>query len=134
MTSMQYSPRLSDSANDSSDTHDTRLTTPNTTQGTNSPPSPSMSPNILVVHTSLLFDPKLRSFLNNMSIEVDSETGSIVRLFKRESIDIPLPDSANAIDLRGKFVLPGFVDSHTHIFLHSYKQASPSLFKTHTPY
>jgi adenine deaminase len=123
MTSIRLSLHLSGNANDA------RLTAPKGTHdleraavpSIDTSSGPNMSPNTLVVHTSLLFDPKQKSFLENMTIEVDPETGSIVRLFKREGIDIPSPDSTKAIDLRGKFVVPGFVDSHTHIFLHSYK-------------
>ena len=28
--------------------------------------------------------------------------------------DIPLPETAKVIDLEGKFLMPGFVDSHAH--------------------
>jgi dihydropyrimidinase len=30
---------------------------------------------------------------------------------------LPIPDSANVIDARGKFVFPGFIDPHVHIYL-----------------
>lgn len=71
------------------------------------------------VHTSTLFDPKRKSIRKNVSITVDSTTGLIVRVYER-------PDGANDfkaddVDLRGKFVMPGLVDAHTHVFLHSYE-------------
>jgi imidazolonepropionase-like amidohydrolase len=82
-----------------------------------------MSPNrsTLIVHTSLLFDPIQKAFLENVSVEVNTETGSIVRLHHRNTPDLPSPLSSRDIDLRDKVVLPGLVDSHTHIFLHSDK-------------
>ncbi|KAH6630441.1 hypothetical protein B0J18DRAFT_362900 [Chaetomium sp. MPI-SDFR-AT-0129] len=78
-----------------------------------------MSPNRITVHTSTLFEPIRKAFLDNVSIEVDTKAGAIVGLLFRDSPDIPLPLGDGEIDLRGKVVLPGFVDSHTHIFLHS---------------
>jgi imidazolonepropionase-like amidohydrolase len=70
------------------------------------------------VHTSTLFDPKKKKWLSDISITVDPSNGSIVKVFTRESqLDaVPVGD----VDLRGKYVLPGFVDAHAHIFLHSY--------------
>lgn len=82
---------------------------------------PTMSPlrSILTVHTSLLFDPIQKSFLENVSVEVNTVTGAIIRLHHRNTPDLTSPLSNRDIDLRGKVVFPGFVDSHTHIFLHS---------------
>ena len=71
----------------------------------------------LTVHSSLLFDPKKKAFVKNISIQVDCQNGSIANVFQRKSDDEIQDDD---IDLRGKVVMPGFVDSHTHIFLHSY--------------
>lgn len=72
------------------------------------------------VHTDVLFDPKLKSFVRDISISVNKSSGLIDRVFLRKD---PLPDVINQpdVDLRGKVVLPGFVDAHTHIFLHSYE-------------
>lgn len=89
-------------------------------------PSPSSAqPGTVVsseytVHTSTLFDPKSKQVLENISVTVDKVSGLMVNVFQRK---MPLPDKIQDpdIDLRGKFVLPGFVDAHTHIFLHSYK-------------
>ncbi|KAK3298536.1 uncharacterized protein B0H64DRAFT_438991 [Chaetomium fimeti] len=88
-----------------------------------------MSPNrsTLIVHTSLLFDPIQKAFLENVSVEVNTETGAIVRLHHRNTPDLPSPLSSRDIDLRDKVVLPGLVDSHTHIFLHSDKDRFHSL-------
>jgi cytosine/adenosine deaminase-related metal-dependent hydrolase len=82
-----------------------------------------MPPNrdIITVHTSVLFDPIQKAFLENVSIEVDTKAGTIIRLHYRDTPDLPSPLCKLDIDLRDKVVLPGFVDSHTHIFLHSDK-------------
>ncbi|KAK4250910.1 hypothetical protein C7999DRAFT_28500 [Corynascus novoguineensis] len=79
-------------------------------------------PEILTVHTSLLFDPIRRAFLENVSVEVNTKTGAITHLYQRRAPDLPSPLTKRDIDLRGKVVLPGFVDSHTHIFLHADKE------------
>lgn len=71
------------------------------------------------VHTSWLFDPKLKQARHNVSVTVDATTGLIVRVFERDDESISMEDCD--IDLRGKFVLPGLVDAHTHVFLHSYE-------------
>ncbi|KAK3898943.1 hypothetical protein C8A05DRAFT_37457, partial [Staphylotrichum tortipilum] len=77
------------------------------------------NPNTVTIHTSLLFDPMQKSFLEHMSIHINTQTGAIIRLEPRNTPDLPLPLGLNDIDLRGKVVLPGLVDSHTHVFLHS---------------
>jgi imidazolonepropionase-like amidohydrolase len=81
----------------------------------------------LTVHTSLLFDSKHKQLVSETSIVIDTKTGLITEVFKR---DKPLPQhnvsSSNTIDLRGLTVLPGLVDAHTHIFLHAYSE-TPSL-------
>ncbi|CUM67433.1 uncharacterized protein PRCAT00005129001 [Priceomyces carsonii] len=72
------------------------------------------------IHTSELFDPKMKTFKQNISLVVDPSVGMVIKVYTRdqEPTDIRHPD----IDLRGKFVLPGLVDAHTHIFLHSYTE------------
>jgi len=71
------------------------------------------------IHTDVLFDPKLKKFVNDVSIIVDTSSGLITKVFKRTDA-LPEIVSRPDVDLRGKVVLPGFVDAHTHIFLHSY--------------
>lgn len=75
------------------------------------------------VHTSSLFDPKLKQVRKNISITVDSSTGLIVKVFERNDEHQPFANIFNDgdIDLRGKYVMPGLVDAHTHVFLHSYE-------------
>lgn len=77
------------------------------------------------LHTDTLFNPLTKGVENGVSIVVDEDTGSVVKLFGRsEPLPAVLPEGD--VDLRGKFVMPGFVDAHTHIFLHSYDE-NPSL-------
>ncbi len=74
------------------------------------------------VHTSTLFDPKKKAFVENVSVKVDPKTGLIVDVYQRTEADFPggsVPEGD--VDLRGKVVMPGLVDAHTHIFLHSYE-------------
>ncbi|KAK4168628.1 putative Xaa-Pro dipeptide hydrolase [Cladorrhinum sp. PSN259] len=77
------------------------------------------------IHTSLLFDPKKKAFLKNISIEVDLQTGEIVGTTTRndeEDASLVVTTKSGDIDLRGKVVLPGLVDAHTHIFIHDYNE------------
>ena len=71
------------------------------------------------LHTDLLFDPKKKRFLKNTSITVSPDTGLITAVVERKDA-LPTHINAPDIDLRGKCVLPGLVDAHTHIFLHAY--------------
>lgn len=78
-------------------------------------------PHITTIHTSVVYEPVNKEFLENISIEVNTKSGAISNFHARSSPDIPSPLPDNHIDLRDKFVLPGLIDSHTHIFLHSDK-------------
>lgn len=73
------------------------------------------------IHTSALFDPKTKAVRNNVSLTVDTVSGLIVKVFERADGDGTLKLEEGDIDLRGKYVLPGLVDAHTHVFLHSYE-------------
>ncbi|KAI1495374.1 amidohydrolase domain-containing protein [Biscogniauxia mediterranea] len=89
---------------------------------------PQIRKNEITILTSSLFDPRLRAFLSDISIVVDTDTGLVIRTYKQDD-SLPPPDPAvevNTIDLRGLTVLPGLVDAHTHIFLHPYSE-TPSL-------
>ena len=92
---------------------------------TRSMPAERESKDLITIHTSNLFDPKSKKFLSDRSITVDPKTGLIESVYKREKT---FPESAYAkdIDLRGKTVLPGFVDAHSHIFLHPTRE-TPSI-------
>ncbi|KAK7520339.1 uncharacterized protein IWZ02DRAFT_518823 [Phyllosticta citriasiana] len=81
---------------------------------------------MFVIHTSLLFDSKKKAFVSNISVTVDPITGLITAINARPSSALPNPLPFGDIDLTSKIVLPGLVDAHTHIFLHSYAE-KPSL-------
>jgi len=78
------------------------------------------------LHTSWLFDPKVKQVRQNISITVNLATGLITRVFERDDERQPLSEiiKEGDIDLRGKYILPGLVDAHTHVFLHSYEWVS----------
>ncbi|KAK1701393.1 amidohydrolase [Colletotrichum godetiae] len=78
------------------------------------------------VHTSLLFNPRNKAFDKNISIVVDPATGAIAHVYERKRADNVELESRD-IDLRGKVVMPGFVDAHTHVFLHPYDEASSTV-------
>ncbi|ORY32281.1 hypothetical protein BCR39DRAFT_479075 [Naematelia encephala] len=82
------------------------------------------------IHTSVLFNSQTKTFDSNISIEVDTVTGLIIRVYQRDDERIhstpALAGDKSIIDLRHLTVLPGFVDAHTHAFLHSYLE-TPSL-------
>ncbi|WVW82651.1 hypothetical protein I302_104662 [Kwoniella bestiolae CBS 10118] len=77
---------------------------------------------VFTVHTDLLFDSKKKQFVTDTSIKIDSDTGLIIEVYERKHA-IPDPVEKPDVDLRGKVVCPGFVDAHTHIFLHAYDEA-----------
>ncbi|CAG8714191.1 14795_t:CDS:2, partial [Acaulospora colombiana] len=67
---------------------------------------------------------KLREpFLENQTIIVSQTTGRILTVEPTSHEDL-LTGYANAIDLRGKTVLPGLIDTHVHFFLHPYSETS----------
>lgn len=78
-------------------------------------------------HTSLLFDSKAKVFKENISLTVNLTSGLITSIKTRDDDSTnSLQISPTDLDLRGLTILPGLVDSHTHIFLHSYSE-TPSL-------
>ncbi|KAL6248225.1 hypothetical protein RBB50_004480 [Rhinocladiella similis] len=74
------------------------------------------------IHTSILFDPKKKAFVNDVSVTVDPKSGLIVEVSQRQPGSLGESVPNGDVDLRGKIVMPGFVDAHTHIFLHSYDE------------
>lgn len=46
--------------------------------------------------------------------------------------DLPVPENAQIIDASGKFVFPGFVDPHTHIYLHAMGTYAKDTYETGT--
>ncbi|KAH8895227.1 hypothetical protein GQ53DRAFT_820065 [Thozetella sp. PMI_491] len=74
------------------------------------------------IHTSTLFDPQKKKFISDVSIKVDPISGLIVDVFEREAGALGGSVPAGDVDLRGKVVMPGLVDAHAHIYLHSYDE------------
>ncbi|KAK0633110.1 hypothetical protein B0T14DRAFT_533382 [Immersiella caudata] len=85
-----------------------------------------MKNNIFTLHSSILFDPRQKAFVKNVSVQIDRSTGAIAKVYERDD-DSALTLNDCDIDLRGKIVLPGFVDSHTHIFLYEERNATEQM-------
>lgn len=76
------------------------------------------------IHTDKLFDSKNKVFLKDISVQVSQVSGLITKVYNRQHA-LPTRLSPQDIDLRGKTVLAGFVDVHTHVFLHASAETSP---------
>ena len=80
------------------------------------------------VHTRCLFDSLLTKFLPNVSLTISRKTGLITKVHHRSSLDpasCTHPVTPKDLDLTHlPCVIPGLVDLHTHIFLHSYASAA----------
>ncbi|RDL41622.1 Uncharacterized protein BP5553_01601 [Venustampulla echinocandica] len=72
------------------------------------------------IHTSTLFDPKKKKFVSEVSITVEPITGTIIKVYERTEKLEEVPEGD--VDLREKVVMPGFVEAHSHIFLHDYDE------------
>jgi len=81
----------------------------------------AISNHTITIHTSNLFDSKRKVFEKDTSIEVNTKTGLITEIYKRTS-PLPQPVKSPDIDLCHLTVVPGFVDAHTHVFLHPYAE------------
>lgn len=90
-------------------------------------PAAPVDKDTFTIHTTLLFDSQNKTFLTNTSIIINKSSGLISKVYKRKH-DLPALITPPDIDLRNKTVLPGFVDAHTHIFLHAYSD-TPSLYQ-----
>ncbi|KAI9052778.1 hypothetical protein LZ554_003051 [Drepanopeziza brunnea f. sp. 'monogermtubi'] len=74
---------------------------------------------IITIHTSTLFDPQKKAFRADISLTVSRATGLVMGIFARDDDDddaLPEPGSVVVVDLRGKVVVPGFVDAHAYLF------------------
>ena len=75
------------------------------------------------IHTSLLFDSKTKSWLTDVSLVISPKSGNVISRSQRTPSTSIAP---NDLDLRGYTIIPGLVDAHAHIFLHSYSE-TPSI-------
>ncbi|KAJ6598180.1 hypothetical protein DFH09DRAFT_1394180 [Mycena vulgaris] len=73
-----------------------------------------------------LFDPYLLQLVPNQLITVSRKTGLVLDVctFSPASVRQILLDDPDTIDLCHLTVVPGFVDAHVHLFLHSYAETS----------
>jgi len=58
------------------------------------------------IHTSLLFDPHQKTWLTNVSVQVDKQTGLIISIYER-AVKHAVVEEGD-LDLRAYTVLPGF--------------------------
>ncbi|KAH7886385.1 hypothetical protein F5I97DRAFT_1810064 [Phlebopus sp. FC_14] len=80
-----------------------------------------------VIIAGKLFDPYSLNLVENQLITVSNESGLILGVSPYTGNDTSNPGDtigANVIDLRHLTVLPGFVDTHVHFFLHPYAETS----------
>lgn len=77
-----------------------------------------------------LFDSYTGDLLENQLITISPDSGLILNVqkyedkqewFEEKGIDL---EDNSVVDLRGQTVLPGLVDTHVHMFLHSYSETS----------
>ncbi|QRW17013.1 amidohydrolase family protein [Rhizoctonia solani] len=75
--------------------------------------------------TDNYFDSVRAEFVKeNNVITIDKTNGLILGVSKALDASDPPPADVEVIDLRGLTVMPGFVDTHVHFFLHPYAEAS----------
>lgn len=70
---------------------------------------PATSPAITIIHAGKLFDAHAGRMLENQDILIRGEK------IEKVGPNLAAPAGAHEIDLRGKTVLPGFIDVHTHL-------------------
>lgn len=87
-------------------------------QGTGSGWHPTPTMKTTQILAGQLFDPHKLQFLPNQVITISR--GLVLDVKNLSDVELA-PD---AIDLRHLTVLPGFVDVHVHLFLHSYEETS----------
>lgn len=80
------------------------------------------------VLTSLLFDSKAQAWLTDVSVRISRSSGLVTSLSPTTSLARSVLADPSTLDLRGYTVIPGLVDSHTHIFVHPYSE-TPSVFQ-----
>lgn len=98
---------------------------PSRSSAPSSASSPAFLSDRIIVHTSILFNSKDKTFDKDISIEIDTKTGLFTSVKTRDA-PLPLQLAPNEIDLRGFTVLPGLTDAHSHMLLHAYSE-TPSL-------
>ena len=86
----------------------------------------AMAAEITIVKAGRLLDVQTGRVARDVRIRVEGSTIAAV------GADIPIPSGARVVDLSAAMVLPGLIDSHTHVCLEPEDaQRSPVLYKTH---
>jgi len=75
-------------------------------------PGAFFQPKLIAIKCGKLIDGKSDKVQENVSILIDGNT------IKNVGTNIPIPADADVIDLSNATVLPGLIDSHTHLLLH----------------
>ncbi|KAG1799025.1 uncharacterized protein HD556DRAFT_1231790 [Suillus plorans] len=78
-----------------------------------------------IVLAGKLFDPYTLELLDNQAITICNDSGMILDVSPLSAISSNFASfDGEVIDLRHLTVLPGFVDTHVHLFLHPYAETS----------
>ncbi|KAF8837627.1 hypothetical protein BDN67DRAFT_908900 [Paxillus ammoniavirescens] len=83
----------------------------------------------IVIIAGKLFDPYTLDLLENQLITISNESGLILDVSPytysgNPQSEWPFTTAHDVLDLRTLTVLPGFVDTHVHFFLHPYSETS----------
>ncbi|KZV65481.1 hypothetical protein PENSPDRAFT_745071 [Peniophora sp. CONT] len=76
------------------------------------------------IYAGKLFDSEAQILLSNRVITIASDSGLILSVEEYSLDELPVVKSEDTIDLSHATVLPGFVDAHVHLFLHSFAEKS----------
>jgi len=76
--------------------------------------------NIFTVHTSRVFSVPDKIFMQDMSLQIDRQTGEILGTFVRKEGE-PFNLKTGDVDLRHLYVVPGLVGSYTRTSMDGYQ-------------
>ena len=83
------------------------------------PLAPVCAQEVTAIRAGLLLDPVDGSLHRNVVVVVRGDR------IERVGTDVPIPSGAQVIDLSAYTVLPGLIDSHTHILLQPEDESGP---------
>ncbi|KAF8989726.1 hypothetical protein BDQ17DRAFT_1372904 [Cyathus striatus] len=92
----------------------------------NPPPQPTPARPVYRILAGKIFDSQARTLVLNQSITIDKEYGVIldVRSSTEPPYTQPGSEKVEIVDLKKMTVVPGFVDVHVHLLLHTESEAS----------
>ncbi|KAJ8457137.1 hypothetical protein ONZ51_g11706 [Trametes cubensis] len=94
---------------------------------TDSPTTNSAQERVIRIYAGQLFDPESLQLQPRQRITVSQDSGLIldVRPYSiPEESEVDFTNPETVVDLRDATVLPGFVDTHVHMFLHPYAETT----------